>query len=64
VTCRTLTVGALLVLLWNFGKLSGIKHDLFRTDVGGADLLPSLKAVLSDFRYEGEPYSSAVRNAK
>jgi ferredoxin len=64
IRCRTFTVGALLLLLWNFGKIPGLKTDLFLTQVGGADLLPSLKALVSAFHYDGEPYPAALRTAK
>lgn len=64
IRCRTITVGALFLLLWNFGKVPGLKTDLFLTQAGGADLLPSLKSLISDLRYDGEPYPAALRTAK
>jgi ferredoxin len=64
ICCRTFTVGALVLLLWNFAKMPGLGKKLFLTDASGADLLPSLKALLTDLRYDGEPYAAALRTAK
>ncbi len=64
--CHTLTVGALLVLLWNFGHLVGLPDNLFITEENGADLLASVAKTLGKaaFPIDGEPYPGALRTAK
>jgi hypothetical protein len=64
IQCHTLTVGAMVLLLWNLGRIPGLKGDLFVTGAGGADLLPSLQTLVRNLHYDGEPYSASLRTAK
>lgn len=64
IECRTFTVGALVLLMWSLGRIPGLRTDLFVTSAGGADLLPSLQTLASNFRYDGEPYPASLRTAK
>jgi len=64
IQCRTLTVGALVLLLWSLGRMPGLKGDLFVTGAGGADLLPSLQTLVRNLHYDGEPYAASLRTAK
>ena len=66
IRCHTLTLGALLVLLWNFGNLRGLSGDLFTTAEEGADLLASVVKTLGKnaLPLSGEPYLGALRTAK
>lgn len=64
IRCRTVTVGALVLLLWNLGRIPGLKRGLFLTSAAGADLLPSIQALVPNFRYDGEPYPASLRTAK
>ena len=66
IQCHTLTVGALLLLLWNFGHLEGLPSGLFTTAEEGADLLASVVKTLGNtaLPLSGEPYLGALRTAK
>lgn len=59
--CRTVTVGALVALLWNFAKLDGFNGDAFTVGEGTIDLADCLG--LDDAKLE-EPYPGAFRPAK
>lgn len=61
IRCRTITVGALLAMVWNIAKLPDL-GELFLTTEGGTDLTPSLAAVIGNV--EHEPYAAAFINAK
>lgn len=63
IRCRTLTFGALCLIMWRFGKLHGMDGDLFSTKAGATDLHPSLKKLIPDLPLE-EPYSGAYRPPK
>lgn len=63
--CHTLTVGALLLLLWNFARIDALTDGLFTTGTAGIDLAPSIRAVLGQAdTLEGEPYPGALRPAR
>jgi hypothetical protein len=65
IQCHTMTIGALFVMLWNFGKFTGLTDELFITGPAGADLVPSIQKLLGPaFTDEGEPYSGATHTAK
>jgi Fe-S-cluster-containing hydrogenase component 2 len=65
IRCHTLTVGALLLLLWNFGHLQSLSADLFTTAEEGADLSASVVKTLGNAAaIAGEPYLGALRTAK
>ena len=62
--CRTITVGALLSVLWQFKKITGFSTGLFVTSPNNADLLPSMKCHFSNDFSEIEPYLGAYRPGK
>lgn len=61
VRCRTITVGALIALLWNFSSIDGVSGDDFFTGEANIDLSTQLpiEANLLD-----EPYPGAFRPMK
>lgn len=61
---RTITVGALLSLLWTFSRLPSLADLGFTTKSAGADLRPDLHALLQDGVTVTEPYSGAFKTAK
>ena len=63
IQCRTLTFGALCVVMWRFGKLGGLNGDLFTTKIGATDLHASLAQLIPDLPV-GEPYPGAYRPSK
>lgn len=63
IQCRTLTIGALCLLMWRFGKLDGLDGDLFSTKAGATDLHSSLARLIPNLP-AGEPYPGAYRPSK
>ena len=59
--CRTITVGALVALLWNCSRLEGFNGEAFVIGKGTIDLAESLGIGESCLR---EPYPGAFRPAK
>ena len=59
--CRTVTVGALLALFWNFQKIEGFSGDLFTTSPEDTDLLPALQRHFTEAFPADEPYPGAYR---
>lgn len=59
--CRTITVGALVALLWNCARLDGFDGDSFTIGEGSIDLADCLG--LDDAKL-AEPYPGAFRPAK
>ncbi|MCL4777807.1 MAG: 4Fe-4S binding protein [Gammaproteobacteria bacterium] len=59
VSCKTLTIGALLALVWAGKKLSSVGGSAFRVEEGGIDLAKSL-----DLPGQSEPYPGAFTPAK
>ena len=59
--CRTVTVGALVALLWNSRKLDGFVGDAFTVGEGTIDLADCLDL---DAGKLAEPYSGAFKPAK
>lgn len=59
--CRTITIGALIVLLWNHSKLDGFTDYDFAFGAEEIDLTPSLGLGLS---HKDEPYPGAFKPAK
>lgn len=59
--CRTITVGALIALLWSCAKLEGFDETAFAMGSGIIDLADSLGL---DAERMTEPYSGAFRPAK
>ena len=62
--CRTVTVGALLALLWHFERIDAFTCDLFVTSSDNTDLLPSMRHHLSDSIPVWPPYEGAYRPSK
>lgn len=61
IKCRTLTVGALLAMVWNLATLTDL-DNLFFTTPGGTDMRPSLRTVIG--QQQSEPYPGAFITAK
>lgn len=59
--CRTITIGALVALLWNCAKLDGFDGDAFTVGEGTIDLADCLGP---DDAKLAEPYPGAFRPAK
>ena len=62
--CRTVTVGALLVVLWHFERIDGFTGDLFMTSPDRTDLLPPMRKNLSDSIPVLVPYEGSYRPSK
>ena len=62
--CRTVTVGAMLAVLWNFERIDGFTGDLFLTSPDITDLLSPIRHHLSDSISVWPPYEGAYRPAK
>lgn len=61
VRCRTVTIGALVALLWNRAKLDGFDREAFSVGAGTIDLTDSLGL---DRAHVVEPYPGAFKPAK
>lgn len=61
VRCRTITIGALVTLLWACSRLEGFADDAFALGQGTIDLAPSLGL---DAAFFDEPYPGAFTPAK
>ena len=61
--CRTLTFGALCLLMWRFGELNGLNEGLFTTRSGTTTLYSSLAQLIPDLPVE-EPYPGAYSPPK
>lgn len=59
INCRTLTVGALLALVWAGKTIDTLGGSVFRVEEGGIDLAKAL-----DIPGQSEPYPGAFRPAK
>ena len=59
--CRTITVGALVAMLWNFVRLDGFKGDAFTVGKGTIDIVDCLDIGNSMLP---EPYPGAFRPVK
>jgi hypothetical protein len=59
--CRTMTVGTLVALLWNFMKIEGFEGDAFAVGEGITNLTDCLRT--DDAKWP-EPYPGAFRPAK
>ena len=62
--CRTVTVGALLAVMWQFERIEGFTGNLFVTSPDHTDLLPAMRHHLSDSISAWEPYAGAYRPSK
>lgn len=63
IKCRTLTLGALCMLMWHFGALTELQGELFTTTAGTTDLYPSLAQLIPELPTT-EPYPGAYRPPK
>ena len=61
--CRTVTIGLLLLLMWNFQELTGITESLFMTNSGGTDLSAGFEGWMAS-TLSPEPYPGAVETPK
>ena len=59
--CRTITVGALVAMLWNFVRLDGFEGDAFTVGKGIIDIADCLDIGNSKLP---EPYPGAFRPVK
>ena len=62
--CRTVTVGALLAVLWHFEHIHEFTGDLFLTSPDNTDLLPPMRHHLSDSISVWPPYEGAYSPSK
>lgn len=62
--CRTVTIGALLAVLWQFERIEGFTGGLFVTSPDYTDLLPAMRHHLADSIPVWEPYDGAYRPSK
>jgi len=62
--CRTLTIGALLAVLWQFETIDGFPGDLFMTSPGDTDLWPAMMKFISELTPTDQPYRGAYRPFK
>ena len=62
--CRTVTVGALLAVLWHFERIDGFTGDLFVTSPNNTNLLPPMRHHLSDSIPVCPPYKGAYEPSK
>ena len=62
--CRTVTIGALLAVLWQFEKIEGFPGDLFMTSPDDTDLSSPIRHHLSESIPAWPPYQGAYRPAK
>ena len=63
VRCRSITLGALCLLMWNFSYLESLGDDLFTTIPGETDLSSSLEKLIGRFEND-EPYLGAFKPSK
>jgi hypothetical protein len=62
--CHTITVGALLSVVWHFCKIKKLENDLFLTSTKGTDLRPGMLKNISRKISQVEPYYGSLFNAK
>jgi Fe-S-cluster-containing hydrogenase component 2 len=64
VRCRTITIGALLSLVWRFCRVQRFAHDLFVTSTNGADLGTGMRQSISTQLSHIEPYLGSLYTTK
>jgi NAD-dependent dihydropyrimidine dehydrogenase PreA subunit len=64
VRCRTLTIGALVSVVWNLARINGFTHDLFFVVPGRTDLLRAMEGEISSAIVDEQPYPGAYRPSK
>lgn len=63
VKCKTMTLGAICMVMWNAGSFEELSDDLFMTAPGSTDLYPSLVRLVPSLS-DAEPYPGAYRPTK
>ena len=63
IRCRTITLGALCMILWHFASLDRIEGDLFSTSQGETDLTLSVMRLTGDLEVQ-EPHPGAFEPSK
>lgn len=61
IRCRTITVGVLLTVIWQFKKFSNLPDELFFTQPENVNLLPPIKQHFQNKFIETEPYPGAFQ---
>ncbi len=64
VRCRTITVGALLSIVWHFCRVKSFEHDLFVTSSNGTDLRTRMRKYISGKLSQSEPYQGSLFTVK
>lgn len=64
IRCRTVTIGAILAVLWHFQTFVAFRDDLFTTSPGTTDLAPPIRKLVSAEIPVVEPYPRSFRPAK
>lgn len=64
VRCRTITVGALLSMVWHFCRVKSFEDDLFVTSINGTDLGRGMRKYISGKLSPSEPYHGSLYTAK
>ena len=64
VKCRTLTLGVLILMMWEFVAIAELSDALFRTEAGDPNLANSLHELAPNLPLKGDPYPGCLRNAK
>jgi hypothetical protein len=62
--CRTFTLPALLIPLWNLARIATLGEGLFSTRAGDVDLYPSLRAIVPKLKPTAVRYPGAFQVAK
>jgi Fe-S-cluster-containing hydrogenase component 2 len=62
--CRTITIGALLAIMWQFQIVEGFSGELFMTLPGETDLSPAIKKFISASISAEQPYPGSYRPSK
>ena len=61
---RTVTLGALLSMVWHFCRVESFRHDLFVTAINGTDLGTGMHKYISGRLSHIEPYQGSLYPAK
>jgi len=62
--CRTLPIGALLAVLWQFQTIDGFPGNLFMTSSADTDFWPAMRQFISALIAPDQPYAGAYRPSK
>ncbi|MBZ0266699.1 4Fe-4S binding protein [bacterium] len=64
IRCRTVTVGALIAVVWHLHALDGFTGTAFTTRPTGTDLLPGIREFVVPSISKVQPYDGAYRPSK